>query len=144
VLSGDGRQVRGWITNQSVLQTVASRIGGSRPQDSSTVGEAAPGRAEPPALLHGYRVLEVSIGPDSLAPGRPLSTLSWPPGSIAVSVLRRRGLQEPDPDLTLAEGDRVSLLVPAGPAPPQDQADGGHSGGGPAPPPGWPAVPADH
>jgi hypothetical protein len=31
VLSGDGRQIQGWITNASVLRTLAARIGGSPP-----------------------------------------------------------------------------------------------------------------
>ncbi len=145
VLSGDGRQVRGWITNQSVLETVADQIGGSRPLGRSAPGEATPAvqpdRGEPPAPLHGYRVLEISIGPDSPAAGRPLSSLSWPPGSIPVSILRRRKLRQPDPGLTLADGDHVSLLVPTAPAAPQDQASGSHRGGGPSrrPPPGAPA-----
>jgi chloride channel protein, CIC family len=143
VLSGDGREVQGWITNQSVLETVADRIGGSPRQDSSAAGQATPGRqpgqSEPPAPLHGYRVIEVSIGPDSPAPGRPLSSLSWPPGTIPVSVLRGRKLREPDPDLSLAEGDRVSLLIPAAP---RDQAEEGHTGT--SGPPRPPEVPADH
>jgi CIC family chloride channel protein len=143
VLSGDGREVQGWITNQSVLETVADRIGGSPRQDSSAAGQATPGRqpgqSEPPAPLHGYRVIEVSIGPDSPAPGRPLSSLSWPPGTIPVSVLRGRKLREPDPDLRLAEGDRVSLLIPAAP---RDQAEEGHTGT--SGPPRPPEVPADH
>jgi len=149
VLSGDGRQVQGWITNQSVLQTVADQIGGSPPQQGSAVGQATPGgqpgRAGPPAPLHGYRVLEICIGPDSPAAGRPLSSLSWPPGSIPVSILRRRKLRQPDPDLTLADGDRVSLLVPAALVAPPEQADGGHSSGGPSQrPSGQTGVPADH
>jgi CIC family chloride channel protein len=143
VLSGDGREVQGWITNQSVLETVADRIGGSPRQDSSAAGQATPGRqpgqSEPPAPLHGYRVIEVSIGPDSPAQGRPLSSLSWPPGTIPVSVLRGRKLREPDPDLSLAEGDRVSLLIPAAP---RDQAEEGHTGT--SGPPRPPEVPADH
>ncbi len=149
MLSGDGRQIQGWITNQSVLETVADQIGGSTPPQASTAGQANPdwqrGQSEPPGPLHGYGVLEVSIGPDSPAAGQPLGKLSWPPGSIPVSVLRRRRHQEADPDLTLTEGDRVSLLVPAASVAPRDQADGGHGSGGPSqPPPPRPGVPADH
>ncbi len=132
VLSGDGRQVRGWITNHSVLQTLADRIGSSPPRQS-TASDSAAGRqprpAEPPAPLHGYRVLEISVGPGSPDVGRPLRSIRWPPASVPVAILRQRSLREPDPDLTLAEDDRVSLLVPlaAGSpsAPPRGEEDGG-------------------
>jgi chloride channel protein, CIC family len=117
VLSADGKQVQGWITNASVLHAVGARIGTS---PARTAGPAAsgvrpgPGRApEPPTPLHGYQVLEVSIGPDSPAAGRTLGALTWPPGWIPVSALHKSSLQEPDPGLTLAPGDRVSLLAPA-------------------------------
>lgn len=132
VLSADGRQVRGWITNQSVLENVAGQIGGSPPQDASATGQATPGRSEPTAPLHGYRVLDVSIGKGSPAAGRRMGSIGWPLGGTPVSVLRHRRLQEPDPDLTLADGDRVSLLVAAAQVVPQEQADAGHRSGGPA------------
>ena len=72
-ISRNGRQVRGWITNQSVLETVADQIGGSRPLGrraplARQLPAVQPDRGEPPAPLHGYRVLEISMGPDS--PGR--------------------------------------------------------------------------
>jgi chloride channel protein, CIC family len=142
VLSGDGRQVQGWITSHSVLQTLADRLGssGSRQRTASGLPAAGrqPGPAEPPAPLHGCRILEVFIGPDSPAAGRPLRSIRWPPGSVPVAVVRQRTLRAPDPDLTLAEGDRVSLLASA-PAsspsvPPRGEEDGGCSTG-PARPP---------
>jgi CIC family chloride channel protein len=142
VLSGDGRQVQGWITNHSVLQTLADRIGSSPPRQSTASGTSTAGRqsrqAKPPVPLHGYRVLEIAVGPDSPAVDMPLGSLSWPPGSIPVAILRQRSLREPDPDLTLADGDRVSLLapVPAGSpsVPPRGEEDGSGSAG---PAPSW-------
>jgi len=115
VLSGDGHQVQGWITEASVLHAVEARIGNSQPR----AGEmpAAGQRADsprPPTPLPGYRVVDVDISAISPAAGKALSAVEWPPGSVPVAVLRRRSLQDPDPDLTLAAGDRVSLLVPAG------------------------------
>ncbi len=116
VLSGDGRRVEGWITNHSVLQTVAAQLGSSPPPQNAANGSPTAGRqssqAKPPTPLHGYRVLDVFVGPDSPAVGRPLRSLRWPSGSVPVAILRQRSLREPDPDLTLAEGDRVSLLAP--------------------------------
>jgi chloride channel protein, CIC family len=116
VLSSDGRQVQGWITNSSVLGTVAREIGGS-PQASP---------AQPPDPLPGYQVLEVTVEDDSPASGQKLGAITWPPGSIPVSVLQNRSLQEPDPELTLRPGDRVSLLAPRPepPAPKEPRTDG--------------------
>jgi hypothetical protein len=107
VLSADGHQVLGWITNASVLRAVADQIGGS-----PRAGGGASGSV-PPDPLHGYQVLEVALAPDSAAAGRPLGSVPWPRGSIPVSVLRDRTLTDPDPGLTLNVGDRVSLLTPA-------------------------------
>jgi chloride channel protein, CIC family len=124
VLSGDGQQVQGWITNDSVLRAVAREIGSSPPQASRPAAHAAGARpegsaADPPTPLPRYQVLEVSIDPDSPAAGKALGTITWPEGSIPVSVLHHRNLDEPDPGLTLTPGDRVSLLAPltAVPAP---------------------------
>lgn len=116
VLSGDGRQVQGWITNASVLQTVAGKIEGASPTGggATAAGVGQPSDHQPPTPLRGYRVLEISVNPGSPAADVPLGTLSWPPGSIPVSVLRDRVLRGPDPDLVLSVGDRISLLAPAG------------------------------
>jgi chloride channel protein, CIC family len=130
VLSTDGGQVRGWITNDSVLQAVAREIGTSprRPAGPGSNGSAPPHRArglatQPPTPLPGYQVLEIAIGPGSPAAGKTLGAAAWPPGCLPVSILRGRSLQEPEPELTLEPGDRVNLLapMPAPPASPQPQ-----------------------
>jgi chloride channel protein, CIC family len=118
VLSADGAQVLGWIINASVLRAVAAEIGGSPPQPTPAAAGSAPAAAaEPPAPLPGYQVIEVTVGADSPAAGRALGAITWPHGYTPVSVLRRRSLDEPDPALTLAPGDRISLLAPAPAAP---------------------------
>jgi hypothetical protein len=70
----------------------------------------------PPVPLPGYYLAEVIITQDSPAAGRKLGDVSWPAASIPVSVLHHGSLGQPRQDLTLAAGDRVSLLIPA----PQD------------------------
>jgi chloride channel protein, CIC family len=120
VLSADGTQVRGWITNASVLQSLASRIGTSpTPAAANGLGDLRQQAAdsEPPDPLRGYRVLEFTIGSESAAAGHTLRSISLPAGSIPVSILRNRVLLAPEPDLAMAAGDRVSVLapVPAGP-----------------------------
>ena len=119
VLSGDGSQVQGWITNASVLQAVAAEIGSSPPQ-------APPGRRPAPAAGRRRRTAHPAArlpGPGGhhrrgLARRRhTLGAIAWPQGCTPVSVLRHRTLGEPDPGLTLAPGDRVSLLAPVKAAP---------------------------
>jgi CIC family chloride channel protein len=101
VISGDGRRALGWITNRSVLQALARKIGSAPPS----------GQADPSTPLGGYQVMEVTIEPGSAADGAMLRSVGWPAGLLPVSVLRRRSLQPPDPDLVLAAGDRISLLA---------------------------------
>ena len=123
VLSGDGRQLEGWITNASVLRAVGGEIGRARPDGSRTPGAAAGGEPAPPMPLTGYQVIELAIADSSPAAGARLGQVGWPAGAIPVSVLRNRTLRDPDPGLTLATGDHVSLLTPLTPA-----AENGTSG----------------
>ncbi len=114
VLSADGRQVRGWLTDASVLHAIASQLGTSSPDASEgrgSLGLMADGR--PTERLPGYRVAEFCVASQSPAVGRVLGSISLPEGSVPVSVLRDRILRRPDPDLVLAAGDRVSVLSPA-------------------------------
>lgn len=69
--------------------------------------------AHPPVPLPGYQVIEITVSGDSAATGQKLGDLRWPSAGIPVSVLRDRRLRPPDGQITLAAGDRVSLLVPA-------------------------------
>ncbi len=114
VLSSDGKEVRGWITNASVLQAVAGKIGAAPPSGAAADQEPPPAPAdpEPPTALPGYQVLEFTVPAGSPAAGRTLGSIGLPDGSIPVSVLSSRVLRQPDPDLELAAGDRVSVLAP--------------------------------
>jgi chloride channel protein, CIC family len=124
VLSADSSQVQGWITNDSVLQAVASEIGSSPAQAAAAAARATrpvPGgtTAASPTPLRGYEIVEVTLDGESPAAGKALGTISWPPGYTPVSVLHGRCLQEARPGYTLAPGDRISLLAlrPPGPRP---------------------------
>jgi chloride channel protein, CIC family len=122
VLTSDGQQVQGWITNASVLAAIARQItGGQHPAQPPTAAQPGAGPAAAPTPLPGYQVLEVTLGEDSPAAGRALGGIIWPPGCFPVSILRDRTLRDPDPALTLAPGDRVNLLTrtPHRPAQPQ-------------------------
>jgi chloride channel protein, CIC family len=117
VVSDDGQRIEGWITNASVLRAVAAELSTAPAQ----AGRACAGKANrtgadtadavPPTPLPGYQVLEVTVSPGSPAAGARLGNIRWPDGSIPVSVLRHRALQDPDPGVILAAGDRISVLA---------------------------------
>jgi chloride channel protein, CIC family len=149
VISADGRRVEGWITSATVLRALARRLAGTSDAAVEADASAGWGRCDDteamlvhrPALLAGYQVAELTITADSPAAGRNLHEVTWPQAGIPVSVLRGRRLGPPDPGITLAEGDRVCLLIPApsGPERPHpDSVRGGkdlpwpHNGGRPA------------
>jgi CIC family chloride channel protein len=140
VLSPDGQQVQGWVTNASVLRSIARRIDASGQQapQAQLAAEwalADPDSAlrEPPTPLPGYQVLEVTIPEGSSAAGQPLGTVTWPPGWTPVSALHNRQLGTPDPGLVLSPGDRINLLVPSPPPPgPAQDGQAGEELGGPA------------
>ncbi|MGH3283482.1 MAG: chloride channel protein [Streptosporangiaceae bacterium] len=131
VLSADGQQLQGWITSQNLLAAVARQISAAPAatrEAQLAAGWALPGpaaaTAQAPDPLPGYQILEVTIPGDSPAAGHPLGEISWPPGSIPVTILDRYILRDPDPGITVAAGDRIHLLTrtPAHPAPPQPPA----------------------
>jgi CIC family chloride channel protein len=126
VLSADGEHVDGWITGNSVLRSIARQI--SAGQAEAVQAQAAadwdhadkmPPLREPPAPLPGYRVIELTVTAGSPAAGASLGSLSWPPGSAPVSVVRDHRQRTVSPATTLRPGDRIILLAPA--AQPRDK-----------------------
>jgi CIC family chloride channel protein len=118
VLSADGRQVPGWVTAPDVLRAIGRQLTTAQAQTqqaqaSTDWDHASPGEfpQHPPTPLPGYRLVEITITDRSPAAGRKLADVTWPPGSTPVTVLRGRQLRPPHPELTLAPGDRVSLLT---------------------------------
>jgi CIC family chloride channel protein len=134
VLSADGHQIQGWATSAGVLRALARQVSGA--SDDAAQAQAAadwdwdhadPASPvpHPPAPLPGYQVIEITIADGSPAAGRNLRDVRWPPASLPVSVLHGRWLRPPDPDIPLAPGDRVSLLLPAPQDSPFPDPDGG-------------------
>ena len=136
VISADGRRVEGWITSATVLRALARQLAGT----SDAAVEARPARtgaaamtrrrccATRPPRCAGYQVTELTITADSPAAGRNLHEVTWPQAGIPVSVLRGRRLGPPDPGITLAEGDRVGLLIAAPSGPERPHPDGVRGG----------------
>ena len=118
VLSADGHQIQGWVTAPGVLRAIARQITAGQPgtahaQLAADWDHADPdsARQHPPTPLPGYQLVEITIAGDSPASSRKLGEVPWPPASTPVSILRGRHLRPPDPQLTLAPGDRVRLLT---------------------------------
>ncbi|MGE5285906.1 MAG: chloride channel protein [Micromonosporaceae bacterium] len=118
VLSADGQQVAGWVTNNRVLQAVARQL--HTAQSEAAQGQLAADWAmqdprstlrEPPTPLRGYAILEITIQDGAAAAGQALGALSWPGGWKPVSVLHNRTMRDPDPQTTLRVGDRIILLA---------------------------------
>jgi chloride channel protein, CIC family len=79
VISGDGRQIEGWVTNTSVLQALARQLGAARAETARAQLAAdwshedlESSLRDPSAPLHGYRVAEITIPGDSPAAGQRL------------------------------------------------------------------------
>ena len=114
VVSPDGQQLEGWVTSAGVLHALAPLVAGAAHAQSAADGEPDDAQAlleHPSVPLPGYYVAEITITGDSPPAGRKLGDVSWPPASIPVSVLRASSLRPADRGITLAAGDRVSLLV---------------------------------
>jgi chloride channel protein, CIC family len=131
VLSADGHQIPGWVTAPDVLRAIARQITTAPAQAAQAQVSANPDHTGPDALpqhpptpLPGYQLTEIAVTADSPAAGRKLADVTWPPGSTPVTVLRGHQLRPPQPDLTLAPGDRVSLLTAA-----PGSSAGGNAGG---------------
>ena len=117
VLSDDGQQIDGWVTNAGVLAAVAREVNTAQEESTDAQGAAdwdtpQPSAAKPPSPLPGYRIIEITIADDSPAAGMKLADITWPPGYLPVSVLHDRSLRAPDPQAVLGAGDRVNLLTP--------------------------------
>ena len=112
MLSADGHQIQGWVTAPDVLRAIARQITVGQP-GAADGDHADPdsARQHQPTPLPGYQLTEITIAGGSPAAGRKLGEVSWPRGGTPVVVLRGRHLRPPDPQFTLAPGDRVSLLT---------------------------------
>jgi len=101
VVSEDGRRLEGWITNASILRTVARQLTTPDPA-TEEIGNGA---------LPGHRIVEVTVAAGSPYDGQELAAIRWPDGYLAASVIRDERLHAPDSTLVLRPGDRIRLLT---------------------------------
>ena len=119
-----GTQLEGWVTSAGVLRALARQVTGT-PAETAHAQAAADGEHDdaqamlehPPVPLPGYHVAEITITGDS-----PAGRAETGRRQLAAGEHPRLGAARParsarrTASITLAAGDRVSLLVPA----PQD------------------------
>jgi CIC family chloride channel protein len=120
VIDTDARRVQGWLTNQNVLRAVGAYLADVQPEIAAShqaaewaYPQATKAEHDPRSQLAGYRIVEHSLTPDSVAAGRILGELDWPAGHFPVSILHDRRLVDADPTVRLTAGDRINILVPA-------------------------------
>jgi TrkA family protein len=96
-------------------QITTAQAQAQQAQAAADADHAGPGALprHPPTPLPGYQVTEIAVTAGSPAAGQKLGDLTWPRASTPVSVLRGHQIHPPHPGLTLAPGDRVSLLTAA-------------------------------
>jgi hypothetical protein len=118
VLSDDGRQSTGWVTNANVLAAIAREINAAQAHATEAAADAgydAEPATEPPkpaARLPGHR----GHARRQLARGRHQARRHPLASRLpAVSVLRDRTLRQPDPRTVVRSGDRIALLPPDDP-----------------------------
>jgi len=118
VVSHEG-ELRGWLTRQGVLRTVADSVRDAPAQieRAAIAADFRPGNGHaaahrPTAPLAGYSVVELNVGRDSPAVGRRVDEIGWPPGSIVVAATDGRQIVPLAGRSTLREGERVIVLAP--------------------------------
>ncbi len=118
VINTDARHIEGWLTNQNVLRAVDAYLAEVQPEIAASHEAAewaypqANAEHDPRSQLAGYRIVEHTLTPDSVAVGQMLGELDWPAGHLPVSVLHDRRLVDADAAVRLAAGDRINILVP--------------------------------
>jgi chloride channel protein, CIC family len=120
VLSADREHLRGWITRRHVLAALAASVEavGSRIEAGAVAAEFGADDAEraaheSSAPLRGYKVVDLSITPNSSAAGRRVGEVPWPRGAVVVAVSEAGEIAPALPTTTIRAGERVVLLTPA-------------------------------
>jgi CIC family chloride channel protein len=140
VLSADGTRLAGWLNHRDVLRAYATRLRrataqpGPVPADRTATPAEASGQDT--ADLGGYRVIDIELTSTQAPAGLRLAELAWPP-SAHLLALRRDGCTTAATSGTiLQQGDRLTILLPAGHAADADELLRGTPAAGPGPGPG--------
>ncbi len=135
VVAGEEREPVGWLTHTGVLRAYNARL--QRGIEQARSGQVAGLRPFEPrrlttalARLRGYRIVDLELATSRPPVGSRLADVAWPRRSTVLAVRRAEALFEPRGDEVLLQGDRITVLVPAGAA---DTLVDAITGGGDAP-----------
>jgi CBS domain-containing protein len=119
VLSRDREHIRGWITRYGVLAALADSVEAAdrRIEQAAVAADFAAADPEhqahtPSTPLDGFAIVELSIGRNSPAAGRDIGDVSWPKGSVVVSLTQNGRPVPPRLDARIHAGERVVVLAP--------------------------------
>jgi CIC family chloride channel protein len=130
VIGPEDNQVGGWLTHRDVLAAYNTRLhqGVTQAEATGESSRAQPSPRRPTPLptadardapagsltrLQGYRVVDLSLVDDSPPVGQRVGQVAWPPSSLLIGLRRHNGVVTATDDTQLAQGDRLTLLVPA-------------------------------
>jgi CIC family chloride channel protein len=138
VLSADSARLAGWLNRRDLLRAYATRLrrATAQPGPVSPARTATQASGQGTADLGGYRVIDIELTGTQAPAGLRLAELSWPP-SAHLPALRRDGRATPAaPGTILQQGDRLTILLPAGHAADADELLRGTPATGTGPGPG--------
>lgn len=108
------------MTHRDVLRAYADRlqhtVHEAAAQPSSVVPTDSELRAPLPsgiARLEGYRVIDLRLAGSTPPVGQPVADATWPPGTVLIAIRRDDEWITVSEATVLAQGDRLTLLVPA-------------------------------
>ncbi|HET6811069.1 MAG TPA: chloride channel protein [Acidimicrobiales bacterium] len=120
VVSADGARLIGWVTHRDVLAAYAARIQHTVSEAAAQPDTVVPAESEltapvRPGLarMEGYRVIDLRLATDAPPVGQAVGAANWPPASLLIAIRRDEEWITVSEATVLAQGDRLTLLVPA-------------------------------
>lgn len=113
VVAGEAARPIGWLTHADVLRAYSDRLERGIDQAAASASPARVSQAPTPAGLSGYRVVDLELATSQHPVGQRLDQLALPDGSAVLAIRREGRSFEPGPGEELAQGDRLTLLLPA-------------------------------
>lgn len=133
VVTADNGEVVGWLTHRDVLAAYNTRLQRGVQQAETAAGAAVLAPASPPpaaltsgsavpppavnhsgASLQNYRLVDLELVDNGPPVGQPVAQVPWPPSSLLIGIRRNGAPFTATDDTRLEQGDRLTLLVPAG------------------------------
>ncbi len=120
VISADGSEVEGWLTNRDVMRAFAERLGQTVRGGELAAAQSASWAADDPRReatevrnpVDGYRLADLRLPARWV--DKQVSEIALPPSTVVVTIRRGRQLITPDGATLLRDGDLLTLMAPVG------------------------------